>query len=523
MRTKAISLLTAVALSTMTFSATPVNAVDTTSDENTMVISYTYENGTVEAVLSANDSVCIGGFEATLNYNKNTNKVKEKTAVNSNILMNDIPSKGELAVSMAANNNLTDESDLFKISFESADKPNKSDFSFEITDMYMFNETLDSESVAYTISEKWSGFDEATTTTTQSTTTASTTTTTTTTEPKSADLSDNKFIISVQENKEANAVEVSLSVKGKVEFWTAEGSVKLDMVGLDTPTLVNAIPDALTSYNEDTKSILFTVVSSSGQNITEEQTIFTYSMPIKSSDYSIACDPIIADICNADYNDVNYEISVSNDKEPITTTTTSTTTESTTTSTSTSTTTKSSSITESTTSTTSTTSATTESTTSTTTTSTNTDSTTTSTSTTSATETSSTTQTSSTSSTTTEPVTTTEEATISVSPYEMSNWAENDYYKKTGVEPYASTYTENDDGTLTITLLDEDGNVLDKYTVHSKTGIGFDSSGEEVNLPQTGNNSMKNLLIVFGALMLIGLGVVSVKTSRVSFRRKDEQ
>ena len=494
MRTKAISLLTAVAFSLMAFSATPVNAVDTTSDENSMVISYTYENGTVDAVLSVNGAVCIGGFEATLNYNKNANKVKEKTAVNSNILMNDIPTTGELAVSMAANNNLTDESDLFKISFESAAKPNKSDFSFEITDMYMFNETLDSESVAYTISEKWSGFDEATTTTTQSTTTASTTTTTTTTEPKSADLSDNKFIVSIQENKESNAVEVSLSVKGKVEFWTAEGSVKLDMVGLDTPTLVNAIPDALTSYNEDTKSILFTVVSSSGQNITEEQTIFTYSMPIKSSDYSIACDPKIGDICNADYNDVNYEISVNGDKDPITTTTTSTTTESTTTSTST--TTKSSSTT---------------------------DSTTTTTSTTSATETSSTTQTSSTSSTTTEPVTTTEEATISASPYEMSNWAENDYYKKTGVEPYASTYTENDDGTLTITLLDEDGNVLDKYTVHSKTGIGFDSSGEEVNLPQTGNNSMKNWLIVFGALMLIGLGAVSIKTSRVSFRRKDEQ
>lgn len=518
MRTKAISLLTAVAFSLMAFSATPVNAVDTTSDENSMVISYTYENGTVDAVLSVNGAVCIGGFEATLNYNKNANKVKEKTAVNSNILMNDIPTKGELAVSMAANNNLTDESDLFKISFESADKPNKSDFSFEITDMYMFNETLDSESVAYTISEKWSGFDEATTTTTQSTTTASTTTTTTTTEPKSGDLSDNKFIVSVQENKESNAVEVSLSVKGKVEFWTAEGSVKLDMVGLDTPTLVNAIPDALTSYNEDTESILFTVVSSSGQNITEEQTIFTYSMPIKSSDYSIACDPKIGDICNADYNDVKYEISVSGDKDPITTTTTASPTESTTTSTST--TTKSSSTTESTTSTTSTTSATTESTTSTTTTSSTTDSTTTSTSTTSATETSSTTQTSS---TTTEPVTTTEEATISASPYEMSNWAENDYYKKTGVEPYASTYTENDDGTLTITLLDEDGNVLDKYTVHSKTGIGFDSSGEEVNLPQTGNNSMKNWLIVFGALMLIGLGVVSVKASRVSFRRKDEQ
>ena len=105
----------------------------------------------------------------------------------------------------------------------------------------------------------------------------------------------------------------------------------------------------------------------------------------------------------------------------------------------------------------------------------------------------------------------------------MSNWAKNDYFKKTGAEPYASTYTENDDGTLTITLFDEDGNVLDKYTVHSKTGIGFNSTGDEINLPQTGNNSMKNWLIVFGALMLIGLGAASIKASRVPFRRKDEQ
>lgn len=522
MRTKTISLLTAVALSVMAFSPTPVNAVDTTSDENSMLISYTYENGTVDAVLSANGSVCIGGLDASIRYNKDKYTFKDRSTPNKDVkfLSNDIPSKGELVISMAANKNITDESELFKISFDSLDVPIKSDFSFDISDMYMFNENHDSDSVSYTISEKWNGFEEAISTTTSSVTTVSTTTTVvSTTEPISTTPNDNKttnkFIVSVHENKEQRSVEISLSVKGIVEFWTTDGSIKLNMSGLGTPTKVEEIPDALTSYNEDINSIYFTVVSSSGQNITEEQTVFTYSMPIESSDYSITCEPKIADICNADHNDVNYEISVSNDKEPITTTTTSTTTKSTTTSTST--TTNSTSTTESTTSTTSTTSATTESATSTSTTLSTTDSTTTSTSTTSATETSST------SSTTTEPVTTTEEATISASPYEMSNWAENDYYKKTGVEPYASTYTENDDGTLTITLLDEDGNVLDKYTVHSKTGIGFDSSGEEVNLPQTGNNSMKNWFIVFGALMLIGLGVVSIKTSRVSFRRKDEQ
>ena len=227
---------------------------------------------------------------------------------------------------------------------------------------------------------------------------------------------------------------------------------------------------------------------------------------------------------NVDFEDVVFEtheglITINKSSQDSTTTSTSTTT------TTSDTTTTSTTTTTSDTTTTSTTTTTSDTTTTSTTTTTS-DTTTTSTTTTTSDTTTSTSATSSnatTTATTSETITTTEDATISVTPYELSNWAENDYFKKTGVEPYTSTYTENADGTLTITLIDEAGAILDKYTVHPNTGIGFNRTGEEVNLPQTGNNSMKNWLIVFGALMLIGLGVVSVKTSRVSFRRKDEQ
>ena len=225
---------------------------------------------------------------------------------------------------------------------------------------------------------------------------------------------------------------------------------------------------------------------------------------------------------NVDFEDVVFEtheglITINKSSQDSTTTSTTTTTSDITT-TSTTTTTSDTTTTSTTTTTSDTTTTSTTTTTS--------DTTTTSTTTTTSDTTTSTSATSSnatTTATTSETITTTEDATISVTPYELSNWAENDYFKKTGVEPYTSTYTENADGTLTITLIDEAGAILDKYTVHPNTGIGFNSTGEEVNLPQTGNNSMKNWLIVFGALMLIGLGVVSVKTSRVSFRRKDEQ
>ncbi len=138
MRTKVMSILTAFTIATMAFTASPVNAVESNTIDNSMTISYTYENGIVDAVLTATGSVCIGGFEATINYNEDDYSVKGKSSSNSNILINDVPAKGEVVISMAANENLTEESELFTISFNSTSKPNKSDFSFDISDMYMF-------------------------------------------------------------------------------------------------------------------------------------------------------------------------------------------------------------------------------------------------------------------------------------------------------------------------------------------------------------------------------------------------
>ncbi len=111
--------------------------------------------------------------------------------------------------------------------------------------------------------------------------------------------------------------------------------------------------------------------------------------------------------------------------------------------------------------------------------------------------------------------TTTTETTIVASPFELAKWAENDYYQKTGVESYRSDYVENSNGTLTITLYDEQGNILDTYTVHSKTGVGFNSNGDEVDLPQTGNNSLAPILIVLASLLFIILGAYAIKVSGV--------
>ena len=61
--------------------------------------------------------------------------------------------------------------------------------------------------------------------------------------------------------------------------------------------------------------------------------------------------------------------------------------------------------------------------------------------------------------------------------------------------------------------------ILDVYDINPESGIGTDSNGNEVNLPQTGNNSLANILMVLGASMMTVFGFVAIKFSSI-FRRK---
>ncbi len=221
-------------------------------------------------------------------------------------------------------------------------------------------------------------------------------------------------------------------------------------------------------------------------------------------------------------------------------TTTSTTTETTTSSTSTSTTTE-------TTTTSTTTSTTTETTTSSTTTSTTTETTTSSTSTSTTTETTTsskttsttteTTTSSTTTSTTTETTTlstttstTTETTTLSTttsttttpthiaSDEELCDWAVKDYTEKTGVTPENAEIEYTSDGNAVITLTDAEGNVLDIYNINPFTGVGNESNGGEVNLPQTGYSVIYNYIMLAAVAMMI-FGIYAMAKSR----KRDEE
>ena len=105
---------------------------------------------------------------------------------------------------------------------------------------------------------------------------------------------------------------------------------------------------------------------------------------------------------------------------------------------------------------------------------------------------------------------------------DLCSWALNDYLKKTGVIAVNAEITARSEEACEITLTDENGNVLDIYTVDPKTGTGTDSSNAEVNLPQTGNNSMTNWLLCVGAALFMAFGFGAVKASGVLKRKEDE-
>ena len=104
----------------------------------------------------------------------------------------------------------------------------------------------------------------------------------------------------------------------------------------------------------------------------------------------------------------------------------------------------------------------------------------------------------------------------------LLKWAEKDYQSKTGTAVTAVP-VEKQDGTLAIALKDSTGNNVMSYEIDTATGIGTDSDGAEVNLPQTGNNSPLNLMMAVLALMMTAAGGFAVRASGILRRKQDSE
>ncbi len=99
---------------------------------------------------------------------------------------------------------------------------------------------------------------------------------------------------------------------------------------------------------------------------------------------------------------------------------------------------------------------------------------------------------------------------------DFKDWAMKDYATKTGNTPAKAALLETADGNYAITLTDEDGEVLDVYTVNPETATGTNQANEVVSLPQTGCSDIYKVLVGLATLMTVGGGTLIVKT-----RKKD--
>lgn len=99
---------------------------------------------------------------------------------------------------------------------------------------------------------------------------------------------------------------------------------------------------------------------------------------------------------------------------------------------------------------------------------------------------------------------------------DFKDWAMKDYATKTGNAPAKAALLETADGKYAITLTDEDGEVLDVYTVNPETATGTNQANEVVSLPQTGCSDIYKVLVGLAVLMTVGGGTLIVKT-----RKKD--
>lgn len=95
---------------------------------------------------------------------------------------------------------------------------------------------------------------------------------------------------------------------------------------------------------------------------------------------------------------------------------------------------------------------------------------------------------------------------------DFKDWAIKDYATKTGNAPAKAALLETADGNYAITLTDEDGEVLDVYTVNPETATGTNMANEVVSLPQTGYSDIYKVLVGLATLMTVGGVTLIVKT-----------
>ena len=125
---------------------------------------------------------------------------------------------------------------------------------------------------------------------------------------------------------------------------------------------------------------------------------------------------------------------------------------------------------------------------------------------------------------TTEPTDAKEADTNYIAPInDICEMAGKDYSVKNDTEPARTEAVKNEDGTLSITMYDDQNNKLNVYTIDPTTGKGTDQDGKAVNLPKTGVTSKNTAAAAASALAFVLAGAFAVVKSGIFRRKRDDE
>ncbi len=106
---------------------------------------------------------------------------------------------------------------------------------------------------------------------------------------------------------------------------------------------------------------------------------------------------------------------------------------------------------------------------------------------------------------------------------QLSDMAAKDYEEKTGIKPANTHPIVNDNNSVTVALYDENATPVDAYHLDPDTGKGtLHSDNSEVDLPQTGNNSLGTVGAAVSAMLLAVAGAFAVLKSGMLRRKENE-
>lgn len=330
----------AVALSALLFIENIPVGYAFAADDTVFELALNTASDGLDASLTVGGAHDICGFSAVLKYDRDKyTYVEDRAEVSELAMVNDKPGKGKVNISFTDTSDLSEPVKVFDIHFDCSETPAKSDFELVINDAYNIN----FEDKNYSVNVSWNGESKpgtpvatavpttpvttaekdtpvttsaepapvSTVTKAAETTPVTTTDATATKVPTTQKISGNNIFCLTADSSDPDFTLLTMSVRGKVCFSGAEGSIDIALPEGAEAELVNQASGMTAQYDDVISKIRFTYTEPHIKNITEPCELFTFKVPALTDKEISALKLTITDAFDNEMNDVDYSVSYS--------------------------------------------------------------------------------------------------------------------------------------------------------------------------------------------------------------------